>query len=140
QAPSVFFKKRLDQLGVVDKGIIQYHHDFSGGIFPQPPLQKTEEGRCVVCPFFCTNDPTGFIIQGAYQFYPFVLSISGDFSLVAAEKPGAANGFDSFYHWCDHRCCCSIIFLGTFKRLIVKYISNFTYYLKEQLFAASFFV
>lgn len=40
----------------------------------------------------------------------------------------------------DHRCCCSIIFLGTFKRLIVKYISNFTYYLKEQLFAASFFV
>ncbi|ELA56793.1 hypothetical protein OGE_04884 [Enterococcus faecium EnGen0022] len=31
-------------------------------------------------------------MQGAYQFYPFVLSISGDFSLVAAEKPGAANG------------------------------------------------
>lgn len=58
---------------MVDKGIIQYHHDFSGGVFPQRPLQKTEEGRCVVCPFFCTNDPTGFIIQGAYQFYPFVV-------------------------------------------------------------------
>ena len=77
---------------MVDTGIIQYHHDFSGGVFPQRPLQKTEEGRCVICPFFCTNDPTGFIIQGAYQFYPFVLSISGDFSLVAAEKSGAANG------------------------------------------------
>ena len=24
----------------------------------------------------------------------------------------AGMAFDSFYHWCDHRCCCSIIFLG----------------------------
>jgi hypothetical protein len=65
---------------------------FPVGVFPQRPLQKTEEGRCVVCPFFRTNDPTGFIIQGADQFHPFVLSVSGDFPLVAAEKPGAANG------------------------------------------------
>lgn len=87
----VFFEKRLNQLSLVNPCIIQYHYDFSSRVLPQNPLQKTEEGRCIIYSFFCADVLPGFIIQGTNQFDSFVLAKTRDFPLVIAEKPSTTD-------------------------------------------------
>ena len=75
----------------MDLCIIKYNDNFSIWILGKHVFQELQEYLCVVFLVFLHIDTSGFIVQKANQFYPFMFSVCRYDPLFSFWKPGFHN-------------------------------------------------
>ncbi len=88
QIPPVFFRETLQQLCMMNSGVIRNYYCFPFRILFQNVFQKMEKYLSIIFPVFFHINTTRFIVQTADQLHTFMLPKGWDDTLFSFQELG----------------------------------------------------